>query len=99
MFMKTFILVVLLAGVGKGVMADQAADSFGTGFANALQRAMENKQQEERHEAQSEVVAAGHYDVRDNYGQPGNLDFATFSQCEDFLTRNSLYKSCFYTGK
>lgn len=50
--MKALLIVMLCAG---SVWADQAADSFGTGFAQAIQRAIERRQQSSSNQWQAEM--------------------------------------------
>lgn len=97
--MKTLTLIVLLASVSY---ADQAADAFGTEFARSLQRVLERqqKQQEDYMPVEtSNVYPQGHYDVRDNYGQLGQKEFATYSQCQSSLDNSQMYKDCVWVEK
>jgi hypothetical protein len=84
--------IVLAMGLYSTVHADQSADSFGTGFANALQRAMEARQNQQS--TNYTPPLQGHFDIRDNNGNLHNYIFVTRSQCERYIENAGLEYSC-----
>lgn len=71
--MKTALILLALVSVSY---ADQGADSFVTGFANAVDRRLGG------HPEDSKPRIAGHYDIRDNYGALEGCQFGTYGQCQ-----------------
>jgi hypothetical protein len=91
--MKTLALMVLCSGIA---CADQGADAFGTGFANALNQMLYGQQQQQqapyqaqqpRQELQNYPVT-GHYDVKDNYGSSEGYTFESYRHCMSYLTNS-----------
>jgi hypothetical protein len=83
--------LVLLLSMSSVVRADQSGDSFGTGFASALQRSLEARQQANT----NEQYPTGHFDLIDNYGRTAGYQFATFTQCVRYMENSGgVYQGC-----
>jgi hypothetical protein len=106
--MKTLAIVVLMSGV---LYADQAADSFGTGFANALNQMLYGQQQQPsssqpapyqvsqpRQQLQIYPIT-GHYDIKDNYGANQGYTFESYRHCMNYVTNSGKpYGQCIWVG-
>lgn len=94
---RLLVLMVLVAGTAN---ADNAANAFATGFANALNRSMGGNPNDSRPQPTPQVeiyqapvrIETGIHAIRDD-GSTGPL-FGTYSGCRRFVSNTYGFASC-----
>lgn len=90
-------LLLILLACTSPALADQAAESFATGFANGFSQARYGQQNTQNvqqvnvttRQMPQEYHQQAHYDARDNYGNLSGNIFATYGQCRRYAANSN----------
>jgi hypothetical protein len=82
-----FLITAILVGTCGVCYADQASESFATGFANALA-------QRQAQQSEYKTYPTVYFDVIDNSGNTAGYKFASLTQCQRYVQNSQLYLDC-----